>query len=363
MEAVFNEELFDELTTTDLEKCVSKAGDDSLKKLVQIRDIIKKVNNEELGLEEVDLTFDKMIVLTNEPQDKLKVCVFWENVYDTLSVNEVMDLIKKSRIKLIKKLKDLGGFAQDELMTRNGEYPEESVVVPCERSDMYKGEWIDTMRCGIFENYQGLLVFRPRIGAVMYHGSPSFKEGDPFDDPIWFGTYENSMQYIEDGYMNLFRIKRSPRLLVLTNVDNIEYILAASTDKEKHAISKVTGVEQTDLKSIQRQFGCAYEDKSPIRFSRFSSREEDMMMAKVICSIPGLDGYIQPAINYCSWGVTYREGEKYPPAKRFNGEVVICNASNFVERVVEHGIPCAQDAGEECDISREMWEREFENVL
>lgn len=364
MEVVFNEELFDKLTTADVEKCIEESENESLQKLVDLGDFIQQVKNEKFGFRHEPLSFkkDKVAVFTADIFEKSNVCVFQEGIYDTLTVSELKNLIKNSRPKLLLKLSDLCNFARDELRVRRGEsFSEFDRYVPCKKSDLFHGKWLDQMHCGKFENYQGLLVFRPLSGVILYHGSASFRTGEPFEDPIWFGTYENSMQYVEDGYMNLFRIVKPPRLLVLTELDNIEYLLSASSPVEKEAISTVTGIERTDLSKLKRQYGCKYEEKSPERFSRFSSRDEDMMMAKTVCSIPGIDGYIQPAIEYCSTGVTYRDGNPYPSAKRFNGEVVICNAADFVKRV-KNGIPCAKDEGISCDISKKEWEKEFKHV-
>jgi len=359
MEVVFNEELFDKLSTADVEKCVKEAESSSLQKLSKLGDFIQQVKNEKFGFKEGPLSFEKDVIFTADVFDKSNVCVFQEGIYDTLKVSDLKELIQNSRPKLLLKLTDLCNFAKDEIRVRSGEsFDELTRDVPCEKSDMFQGKWLDQMRCGKFENYQGLLVFRPLKGVIVYHGSDSFRTGDPFEDPIWFGTYENSMQYVEDGYMNLFRIVEPPRLLVLTELENMEYLLSASSPIEKEAISTVTGIEKTNLEKLERQYGCKYENKKRERFSRFSSRTEDMIMARTICSIPGIDGYIQPAIEYCSTGITYRNGNPYPSAKRFNGEVVICNAAKFVERV-KNGIPCAKDEGISCDISKQEWRREF----
>jgi len=361
MDVLFNEELFDRLTTSQLETLIKGADDVALNKLIELHDFIKFYHNAEAGFEDNESEpLKEIIPITVDLESVLELprySILNEKLYDALSIEQLFEMFDDSREILLKKIRDVGGAAKIELNQRQGIKPEEDHVETCTKADKFRGAWIDEMHCGTFENYQGLLVFRPKKDLILYHGSESFKSGDPVPGPLWFGSYDNSLQYAKNGYMNIFRIKKSPRLLVLTDVKNINKVLRTVSPQDREAISKVTGIEQTDLNSIYRQFGCGYKNKDPQQFSRFSSRKEDMIMAESICKLPGIDGYMQPEINYCSGGSAYRDGKELPAAKRFNGEIVLCDAKEFVKRVTPEAIECPN--GSVCDISAEDWKREL----
>jgi hypothetical protein len=173
------------------------------------------------------------------------------------------------------------------------------------------------------------------------------------------------VQYIKesdtgDGYMNLFKFVKSPRLLVLNNGSNLKYIYDKSNQERQKIISETTGYQRKELNRKNRAYGCFYEDKPEPEFSRFSTRDSDAVLADIICEIPGIDGYIQPEVNYCGSGITYRYGKPYPLAKRFFGEVVLCNPPEFLERVGDKAIDCTKDKTR-CDLTIDEWKKEFRN--
>jgi hypothetical protein len=228
---------------------------------------------------------------------------------------------------------------------------EKSTPAVCNPADRYHGRWVNNLRCGTYEIYQGWLTFRPQPGLILYHGSETFTEGEPYDSPVWYGAYENSVLYaqsVEKGYMNNFRLVKSPRLLVLTDSENLQRLLSMVDAKTAKAISRVTGVGLENLQARNYSFGCVYQDKSSTEFSRWSSRREDTIMANAICDLPGIDGYAQPTVKYCSAGIPYRFGEPLSNVDTFYGEIVICNSRNFLERITSEAIPCFDR--ESCDL-------------
>jgi hypothetical protein len=220
---------------------------------------------------------------------------------------------------------------------------QKSAPAVCNPADRYYGRWVNNLRCGTYEIYEGWLTFRPQQGLILYHGSETFTEGEPYDSPVWYGAYENSVLYaksVEKGYMNNFRLIKSPRLLVLTDSENLQRLLSMVDAKTAKAISRVTGVGLENLQARNYSFGCVYQDKSSTEFSRWSSRREDTIMANAICDLPGIDGYAQPTVKYCSAGIPYRFGEPLSNVDTFYGEIVICNSRNFLERITSQAIAC-----------------------
>lgn len=361
MDVIFNQELFDRLSTSQIENLVDNADEIALEKMVFLYNLIQVYRSRDSGLRIKNLPQKKVVPLRNDSKAFAvsENSLLNEKLFDSFTTRQLYGLIVNSNRSLLKRIRDLGGFAKDELDERRGIEHLEKENFGCSRINRFRGNWIEDLTCGDFQNWEGFLIFRPNKGLVLYHASQNFKTGDPMDMPFWMGSYDNSVHYIgEDGYMNIFRLKSSPKLIVLSDVDNVKKIMKVSSPEEREAIMTVTGVGNRNLSKTKRGFGCKYEDKDPDRFSRFSSRREDMIMANAVCSIPGIDGYILPQLNYCSSGVTYREGKPRPAAKRMYGEIMMCEASKFVERVVDPAIECV--TGEPCDLTQNMWRKEFE---
>ena len=365
MDNLFNKELFDKLSTSQVEKIIRQADNTALEKMGFLYELIQRFRNVEAGFEVDESLPKKKVIAPKNYEKSFKMpdkSLFNEKLFDSLSTKQIYSLIQESPRNLLKRIRELGGFANDELDERLGTELIEEKSLGCTKLDRFRGNWIEDLTCGEFEERDGFLIFRPNKDLILYHASDSFTTGDPFDDPIWLGSYDNSVTYVgEGGHMNIFRIKRSPKLIVLTDDDNIEKVLGVSTPKERKIISRATGIGKSYLSVPNRKFGCVYKQKPRKKFSRYSSRAEDMVMAKAICAIPGIDGYIQPQVNYCSSGLAYRDGEPLPSGKRFWGEVVMCGASKFLERVVDPALECV--AGEPCDLTRKMWKREFEDSV
>jgi len=365
MEVLFNEELFDKLSTKQIENLVHRADDIALNKMALFRKLVQRFRSENAGLELDEKLPRKRITPLKNRKDLQKVpetSLLNEAYFDSLSSEDIYILIKNSNPKTRKKIKYLGGFAEEEINERKDEDYLKTRNYRCNNLDKFRGNWIDELTCGNFENYRGYIVFRPNLGLLLYHASADWSTGDPRDSPLWLGSYWNSSQYIKeisagDGYMNVFRIKRSPRLIILNEPSNIQKILRIASPEKQKSISTVTGIGNTNLEEDYRSYGCVYKNKDAEVFSRFSSREEDAEMATVVCSIPGIDGYIIPEVNYCSSGVAYRKGEPLPKAKRMYGEVMMCEGSKFLERVVDPALEC--EPGEDCDLSKEFWKLEF----
>lgn len=363
MEVLFNQELFDRLSTSRLEKIINSADNTSLEKMTFLYDLIQRYRNENAGLKIKSPFPRKRVVLDDDPRSlKLQEdSIINEQYFDSLTTKQLYNIISEIPRSVLKRINDLGGFARDELNERSGQSYRDEKSFGCSKLDQFRGNWIENLTCGDFENSNGFLVFRPRKGLVLYHASDSFVTGDPRDEPFWLGSYDNSIHYAGDeGYMNIFRLKASPKLIILSDVFNVKKLLRISNRKEREAIMMVTGIENRNLFKTDRSFGCKYTNKDVDIFSRFSSRKEDAIMANSVCKLKGIDGYILPQLNYCSSGVAFRDGEPKPKSKRMYGEIMMCAGSKFLERVIDPAQECT--AGETCDLSRQMWKRELQKI-
>jgi len=363
MDVLFNQELFDTLSTERLERLIRSADNTALEKMVFLYNLIQRYRNEEAGLEIRNPFPRKRVIMDDDPRsmEPQEYSIINEQFFDALTTKQLYRLISDIPDNVLKRISDLGGFAKDELDKRGGVSVRDEKSFGCSKLDRFRGNWIENLTCGDFENSNGFLIFRPRKGLVLYHASDSFITGDPRDKPFWLGSYDNSIRYVgDDGYMNIFRLKASPRLIILSDIYNVRKLLDMSNREERAAIMTVTGVDNRDLSKTDRSFGCKYTDKDPSSFSRFSSRREDAIMANAVCNLEGVDGYILPQLNYCSSGVAYRNGEPKPKSKRMYGEIMMCKGSRFLERVIDPAIECM--AGESCDLSRRMWEQEFQRT-
>jgi len=119
MDVLFNEELFDRLTTSQLETLIKGADDVALNKLIELHDFIKFYHNAESGFEDNESEpLKEIIPITVDLESVLELprySILNEKLYDALSIEQLFEMFDDSREILLKKIRDVGGAAKIEL--------------------------------------------------------------------------------------------------------------------------------------------------------------------------------------------------------------------------------------------------------